>query len=187
MIDEFLSKNGLKNEDLFSFTAALQSHSLQKGAHFITMGQQCRHIALIEKGYLRTYHLDESANEVTTEFHQPINFCGSYYSFYTQQPSFEVIEAITDCQLYLISYNALQQLYKESFLINVFGRRILETACVERDLRLKKMMHLSAKEKYDWFLYNYPEVYKIANLGHIASFLGIKPETLSRVRRSFIS
>jgi CRP-like cAMP-binding protein len=169
MIDNFLSLNGLKDEDLLSFRAALQLHPLKKGEHFISLGQHCRHMALIEEGYLRTYHLDEEGKEVTTDFNRPNAFCSSYYSFYAQQPSFEFIEAITDCVLYLLSYQTLQKLYAESFLMNVFGRRILENACIERDLRLKKIMHLSAKEKYEWFLENYAEVYKVAKLGHVAS------------------
>jgi CRP-like cAMP-binding protein len=187
MIDHLLSQNGLKNEDLLALRAELKPHKLRKGEHFISIGQHCRHIAVIEEGYLRTYHLDEDGNEVTTDFNQPNTFCASYYSFYAQQPSFEFIEAITECELYLLSYNSLQKLYAESFFMNVFGRTVLEKACIERDLRLKKIMHLSAKEKYEWFLEKYAEVYKVAKLGHIASFLGINPETLSRVRRSFIS
>lgn len=187
MIENLLSQNGFTSEDLLLFRAELKSCNLNKGENFITIGQHCRHLALIEEGYLRTYHLDEDGNDVTTDFNQPGTFCSSYYSFYAQQPSFEVIEAITNCQVYLLSYNSLQKLYAESFLMNVFGRSVLEKACIERDLRFKKIMHLSAKEKYEWFLEKYPDVYKVAKLGHIASFLGINPETLSRVRRSFIS
>lgn len=187
MIDNLLSQNGLKNEDLLLFKAELKPYKLKKGGQFIAIGQHCRHIALIEDGYLRTFHLDENGNEVTTDFNQPNTFCSSYYSFYAQKPSFEVIEAITSCNLYLLSYNSLQKLYAQSFLMNVFGRSVLERACIERDLRIKNIMHLSAKEKYEWFLEKYPDVYKVAKLGHIASFLGINPETLSRVRRSYIS
>ena len=186
MIDN-LPLNGLENEDLLLFRAELKPNKLKKGGNFVSIGQHCRHIALVEEGYLRTYHLDEEDKEVTTDFNRPDTFCSAYYSFYAQQPSFECIQAITDCELYLLSYNSLQKLYADSFLINVFGRHVLEKSCIERDLRLKKVMYLSAKEKYEWFLENYADVYKVAKLGHIASFLGINPETLSRIRRSVIS
>ncbi len=172
---------------MLSFNSELHLLSLKKGHEWISIGQRCRHIALIEAGFLRTFHLNKKGEDVTTEFNQPDTFCGSYYSFYSQQPSFEAIEAITECTLYLLSYNSLQKLYAENFRVNVFGRKILEKACIERDLRLKKIVHLTAKEKYEWFLEKYPEVCKVAKIGHIASFLGINPETLSRVRRSFIS
>jgi CRP-like cAMP-binding protein len=187
VIDNVLTENGLNSEDLDKFKTKLKQSNFKKGSYFISSGQISRYIAFIEKGYLRTYHLDENGNEITTEFNQPGTFCGSYYSFYAQQSSFEYIEAITDCELFLLSFNSLQNLYAHSFSMNVFGRTILEKACIERDLRLKKIMHLTAAEKYKWFLKNYPEVYKVAKLGHIASFLGIKPETLSRARRKIIS
>jgi CRP/FNR family transcriptional regulator, anaerobic regulatory protein len=185
MLDSFLFANGLKNEELLKFKQELKSAHLKKGEHFISSGQISRYLALIETGYLRTYHLDDQGNEITSEFNIPSSFCSSYYSFYSQQPSFEFIEAITDCELLLLSYSSLQRLYSESFQINVFGRTILEKACIERDLRLKKILHLPAKQKYQWFLDNYIEVYKVAKLGSIASFLGMKQETLSRVRRKF--
>jgi CRP-like cAMP-binding protein len=187
MLDSFLSMNGLKDVDLLNFKWELTPLQIKKGSLFITYGQIIRHIALVEDGYLRTYHIDEDGNEVTTEFSSPETFCTSYYSFYTHEPAFEFIEAITDCQLQLLTYNSLQKLYSESFAMNVFGRTILEKACIERDLRLNKVTHMGAKEKYEWFLQTYPEIYKVAKLIHIASFLGINPETLSRVRRKIIS
>jgi CRP/FNR family transcriptional regulator, anaerobic regulatory protein len=187
MIDDIFTKNGLSNKDLEEFKSALRQCTLRRGDLFIAPGQVSRDMALIEKGYLRTFHTDEKGNEITTEFHKPGAFCGAYYSFYTRQPSFEYIEAITDCELFLMSFSSLQELYAHSFAINVFGRTVLEKACIERDLRLKKIMHLAAREKYTWFLETYNAIYKVAKLGHIASFLGIEPETLSRVRRKIIS
>ncbi len=187
MIDEVLKKNGLNNEEAEKFKSELKQRNLKKGDYFISSGQVSRNIAFIEKGYLRTYHIDENGNEITTEFNQPDTFSGSYYSFYTHEPSFEFIEAVTDCELLLLSYNSLQKLYAESYLVNVFGRTVLEKACIERDLRLKKIVHLTAIEKYEWFLENYADIYKVSKLADIASFLGIKPETLSRVRRKMIS
>jgi len=187
MIDDMLKENGLHNEDLEQFKSSLTKSSLKKGSHFVSPGQICRYMSLVENGYLRTYHVDENANEITTEFNGPDTFCSSFFSFYKRQPSYEFIEAITDCELFLLSLDSLQKLYAHNFLINVFGRTVLEKACIELDWRLKKVMHLSATEKYKWFLENYAEIYKVAKLGHIASFLGIKQETLSRIRRKIIS
>lgn len=187
MIDDLLRDNGLHNEDMEEFKSSLIKNSFKKGDHFVSSGQICRYMALVEHGYLRTYNIDENANEITTEFNGPDTFCSSFYSFYTHQPSYEFIEAITDCDLLLLSFESLQKLYAHNFLINVFGRTVLEKACIELDWRLKKVMHLSAIEKYKWFLENYADIYKVAKLGHIASFLGIKQETLSRVRRKIIS
>lgn len=187
LIDAFLTANGLADDDLAAFKAALQPLHIKKGTEWIHSGQVARHIALVESGYLRTYHLNEAGEEITTTFNIPATFCGAFHSFYTQSPAFEYIEAITESDVYLLSYTALQKMYAESFRINVFGRKILEQSCIERDLRLKKILHLSAVEKYNWFMENFSAVYQVAKVGSIASFLGMKPETLSRVRRKMLS
>ena len=160
---------------------------LKKGDFFLYSGQVSRHIAYIKSGFMRTYHLNDRGDEITTDFSQPGQFCVSYYSFYLEQPAFEYIEAITDCELHLIDYPFLQKLYHQSLEMNMLGRKLLEQAAVERDLRIKKVMHMNAKEKYEWFAENYAEVYKVAKLQHIASFLGINVEALSRVRRTVIT
>ena len=160
---------------------------LKKGDYFVYSGQVSRHIALVKTGFLRTYHVNDRGDEITTDFSQPGQFCVSYYSFYAEQPAFEFIEAITDCELHLIDHAFLQKLYHQSLEMNMLGRKLLENAMVERDLRIKKIMHQTAKERYEWFAENYNEVYKVAKLQYIASFLGINIETLSRVRRTLIS
>jgi CRP-like cAMP-binding protein len=187
MIEDVLLVNRLNREEMEKFKAALTKSSLKKTECFISSGQICRYMALVENGYLRTYHVDDHVNEITTEFNGPDTFCSSFYSFYTHEPPFEFIEAITDCDLFLLSFDSLRKLYADSFSMNVFGRTVLEKACIEIDLRHKKIIHLSAAEKYKWFLENYADIYKVAKLGHIAGFLGIKQETLSRIRRKIIS
>jgi CRP-like cAMP-binding protein len=183
MSNKIFNVLGLPQEELIVFKDSLSARQLKKGEYFITEGQPSIHLAFIESGYLRTFHLDKKGNEITTEFNGPGKFCSSYYSFYSQLPSYEYIEAVTDCRLFLISFAALQKLYAHNLQINVMGRKVLEKACMDRDYFLKRIIHLPAKEKYEWFLQVYPEVYKSARLQDIASFLGIKPETLSRIRR----
>jgi CRP-like cAMP-binding protein len=160
---------------------------LKKGDKFVYSGQVSRHVALIQSGFLRTFHINEKGDELTTEFSQPGNFCASYYSFFTEQPAVEYIEAMTDCELHLVGYQQLQKLYRDNLEMNVLGRKLLEQAIIERDLRLKKVMHLSAKEKYQWFVESYPEVYKVAKTQQLASFLGLSVESLSRVKKTLIS
>src|SRR5688500_8024813 len=101
MSDEIFKQNNLI-ADRELFKAELRETSLGKGTLFISIGDTAKDIAIVDNGYLRTYHLDENGDEITTDFSQPQSFCSSYYSFYSQQPSFECIEAITKCKLYLI-------------------------------------------------------------------------------------
>ena len=183
MSNKIFSGLGLPQDELIVFKESLSARQLRKGEYFITEGQLSIHLALVESGYLRTFHLDNKGNEITTEFNGPGAFCSSYHSFYSQRPAYESVEAVTDCHLFLISFDALQKLYAHSLSLNAMGRKALEKACMDRDYFLKRIIHLPAKDKYEWFLKVYPEVYKSARLGDIASFLGIKQETLSRIRR----
>ena len=144
-------------------------------------------MAFILRGFMRTFYMDEESREITTEFSLQNTFTSSWYGFYMRQASLESVEAITDCEVVLISYNALQKLYATSFGMNVMGRKVLENACIQRDIRVKNMISLAASDRYQWFVKEFGDVYKGAQLQHIASFLGIKPETLSRIRRKIIS
>lgn len=182
-IDSLFSNNGLPKDEIANFKAVLREASLMKGSLFVASEQMCFNIAIVETGYLRAFHLDEGGNEVTTDFFRSGDFCSSFYAFYSQQQAFESIQCITDCKLHLITLNALRDLYSQSFEINSFGRRVLEKVCMEKDFILKRIVHLPAVEKYTWFLQQYPDVAKTAKLGDIASFLRMKQETLSRVRR----
>jgi CRP-like cAMP-binding protein len=107
----------------------------------------------------------------------------SVFSFFTQSPSLENIELLEDTVLYSISYQSLQQLYQQFPQFNLHGRIITEQYYMlseQRNFALKKQ---SAKQRYDLLLKQYPQILQKASLGHIASYLGITQETLSRIRK----
>jgi len=160
----------------------LKQHTL-----FISEGKKCNYMAFILSGFMRTFYVDEDSREITSDFSLQNSFTSAWYGFYTRKASLESIEAITDCEVVLISYDALQKLYATSFGMNVMARRVLEYACIQRDLRVKKMISLDGFDRYQWFMKEFGDIYKVAQLQQIASFLGIKPETLSRIRRKIIS
>lgn len=169
------------------FQQELTFKSLKAGDLLVEENKHCRHLAFVLNGYLRKFHIGENGNETTSEFNSPGSFSAAYYSFYTEQVSFESIEAMTDAEVLQISFHSLQTLYSNSFNMNVFGRKVLERACISRELWLKKMISLSGTERYAWFISEHKDIAKVARLQHIASFLGLKPETLSRIRRKWIS
>jgi CRP-like cAMP-binding protein len=175
-----------ENEKAF-FQQELTFKTLKAGDLLVEENQHCRHLTFILNGYFRKYHIDANGNEVTSEFNSPGSFSAAYYSFYAEQTSFESIEAMTAAEVLQLSFPSLQTLYSSSFNMNVFGRKALERACLLRELWLKKMISLPGTERYAWFVKEYKDIAKIAQLQHIASFLGLKPETLSRIRKKRIS
>jgi CRP-like cAMP-binding protein len=166
---------------------AVTRKKINKNDFFVTEGKPASQLAFIEAGVMRKFQVTEEGEEITSEFIGPGVFCGAYYSFYMQQPSFEYIQALTDCDILTLSYHDLQQLYKTSFHFNVFGRRFIEQSCIQKEFRARKIISLPARERYEWFVDEFPEINKVAQVQHIASYLGMNPETLSRIRRKLIS
>lgn len=162
-------------------------HKVAKGAHWVQAGAPVHQLAYLKSGYLRTYQIDYKGQDVTVEFHGPKQFCSSYYGFYTDEPALDSIVAMTDCELLLISYETLMELYAQHPELNRLGRLLIEQVCIRKDLRIAKMLQSDGKGRYEWFLETAPEVAKVAPLKHIASYLGLQPETLSRIRRRMLS
>ncbi len=160
---------------------------LQIGDYFVREGQYSKFIGYVESGLLRSYQIDSKDEMVTTNFYQPHSFCGSFFSFYRQQPSLENIKAITHVRIYVIGFDTLQALFENDLTVNKLARMAIEEVCIAKDIRLSKMLKLQAKERYLWLMKEYPLIIEMAPLKYIASYLGMKPESLSRIRKELIS
>ena len=106
----------------------------------------------------------------------------SVYSFFSRQPSFENIEILEDATLQSINWDQLQSLYKNYPEFNETGRLITENYYIKSEERVINLQTLTARQRYDQLLSTYPGILQKASLGQIASYLGIKQETLSRIR-----
>lgn len=170
--------SGLPSHVLENFEAI----EYERGDFFLQSGNHCKKLGIVSAGLLRSYQIDKEGNDVTTNFFQENSFCGSYYSFYERQPSFENIVCLTPVQMYTISFARLSMLFKESFDVNFFGRVTIQNVCIEKDLRISKLLQLDAKDRYKWFLEKYPRVIESSPLKYIASYLNMNPGSLSRIR-----
>lgn len=160
---------------------------LAQGEFYVREGQYSKTIAYVESGLLHSYQIDRKGDMVTTNFYQPSSFCGSYYSFYRQAPSLESIKAITDARIHTIGYDKLQELFEKELLINRISRIATEQVCIEKDIRISKLLKLDATQRYLWFMKTYPFIIEKSPLKHIASYLGMTQETLSRIRKDISS
>jgi CRP-like cAMP-binding protein len=155
-----------------------------KSDFYLRQGQICRKIGLVVKGFLRTYHLDESGNELTTHFAHDHSFVLSFYSFRNQAPSFESILATEDSHVLEMDYLDLQHLFEVLPKWNTLYRKIIEEAYACMEQRNYVLQSLSASKRYQLLIEQaHPQLLYKAQLGHIASYLGITQETLSRIRK----
>lgn len=156
---------------------------LNKNDIFIDEGDIANRIAFTNKGYLRVfYHHD--GEEITRDITPLYSFATALPSFISQTPSFEIISAITDCELITIQKDDLEFLYSTYPKWERFGRRIIEEMFVESQRRIYSFITETAEIRYKKLLKQYPDMIRDVPLKYIADFLGIKLQSLSRLRKS---
>jgi len=169
------------------FENHFKTKKLKAGEYFVREGEYSKKLAYIASGLLHSYEIDSKGEMITTNFFQTDSFCGSFYSFYRETAALDSVRAITDAQIHTIEYDKLQTLFREDLTFNQLGRQAIEQVCLAKDLRLSNMLKLDAQERYLWFIKEYPSVIEKSPLKFIASYLGMKPESLSRVRKNLVS
>jgi CRP-like cAMP-binding protein len=155
--------------------------SFSKGETLMRIDERCNSLYFIEKGLLRGYYFQDG-KEITNWFAQEEEFATCFYAFIACKPSFEILQALEDCELTELNYTALQQLYKSFPATERIGRLITENYYIKLEERILNLQFKTAKERYHKLVSSKPSLLQRASLGQIASYLGITQETLSRIR-----
>jgi CRP-like cAMP-binding protein len=159
---------------------------LVSGAYLLEEGQLCRYVGFVEAGLLR-YHMNHDGTEKTLFFSSEGEFVSNYQSFLPREPSNTSIQAIEDCLLQVISYDDLQKLYAGVSEGEKLGRLAIEQVFLSSMQQLKSFYKDSPAERYQQFLRSYPNLSQRIPQYHIASYVGIKPQSLSRIRRRMVT
>ncbi len=169
------------DEELFLFMQRLKPVSLKKYAFYLKEGQVCKGMALVYKGGLRYFSRGEKG-DYTIGFAFEGEWLGDYESFLLQAPSPDFIEALEDCEIFTLGYADMQALYGHSQRFEKFGRLIAEKLFIEAVKSKRNLMRQSAEERYLELLSNQPHIFERLPQHLIASYLGIQPQSLSRIR-----
>ena len=165
-------------EDAFKKTV------LAKNEWLLTQGQVCRHLYFLEKGALRgCYNLD--GREITHWFGFENDFVTSFHSFITGEPTVENIQLLEGSILWSVSKETLTALFNRHHDIERLVRIAYEKYYIRLEERFVNAQFKTAAERYENLLQQTPHIIERVPLGHIASYLGISPETLSRIRSKF--
>lgn len=157
--------------------------TLRKGDVFIDEGEIAKRIAFTNKGYLRVCY-NHDGEEITRDITPLNSFATALPSFITQTPSYEIVSAITDCELFVINKTDLDNLYNNYPKWERLGRRVIEDMFVEAQRRLYLFITETAEVRYKQLVEHHPDMIREVPLKHIADFLGIKIQSLSRLRRT---
>ena len=147
----------------------------------ITEGKICRHLYFLQQGALRGCYLLEG-KEITHWFAFENDFVTSFHSFITGEPSVETIQLLEGSILWSISKEQLAQLMNQYHEVERLVRMAYETYYIRLEERFVNAQFKTASERYQALLQQAPHVLERVPLGHIASYLGISQETLSRIR-----
>jgi CRP-like cAMP-binding protein len=145
-------------------------------------GEVARRIYFIKEGFLRAYSLDDQGRECTNWFMGKNDVMISVYSFFTQKPSHEYIEALGDCILQSVTWNQLHSYYADFREGNHIGRVLTEKYYIQSEERSLFIKTKTIEERYKIFKNQYGQIEQLTNQSNIASYLGITRETLSRVK-----
>jgi CRP-like cAMP-binding protein len=178
-IEDYINHLSLKAT--FSLTELIKTKKYKKKELLLSEGAICKNLILIETGVARKY-LIHNDKEITNEFFFKDDIAGAFTSCAYQLPSTEYIQAITDMKVALIDYPKFRKLGFEYPELKELDLMITEYYTAVLEDRLRQFYTLSAQERYELLLKRNPAVVLTFQLTHIASYLGITIETLSRIR-----
>lgn len=177
--NHFVPLGSRERDELRRVTYSLE---LPKESVLLEQGQISNHLHFIVEGVVRAVHY-KNEKEVIPWFGFEGDIVNSHLSFTRRQPSVESIVLISDCKFLSITYESLQYLYSKDLVWQSLSRSFIERYYIDVQDRLMSFLSLSAYERYEQLLQNHPDIEDKVNLGHIASYLGIRPETLSNLRK----
>ena len=154
----------------------------KKGEFFLEEGRICKHVGFVAQGLMRFY-INHDGEEKIYDFSQENEYVCNYESFLPQKPSSKNIQALEDSVVYLISYNDLQLLYKNVREGERFGRIAIEYVFLQLLQDLSSFYTEPPEIRYERFLKNHADLQQRISQYHVASYVGVKPQSLSRIRK----
>ena len=156
---------------------------LRKRQYILQEGDVCKYLAFVEKGMLRSYTIDDKGSEHIMQFAFEGWWIGDHFSFLTAEPSAYNIDALEDSELLLLSRQAEEQLLQKIPKFERYFRILLQNNVIATQRRLIGSLSQTAEKPYTDLISSCPTIPQRVPQHMMASFLGITPETLSRIRK----
>lgn len=181
---EYIKQFGNVKEDIFQELKAnyTQTH-LSKKEIFSKEGAYARKVGFLEKGIIRAFIRDYQGKEYTKQFFFAPSIIGAYTSLLTNQPNKIIQEALTQCTIWVADYSKIEALYAKHHELERMGRKVAEYYYLEKERNLVEMALYDADKRYAFLKERFPTIESQVQQYHIASYLGISPTQLSRIRK----
>ena len=178
-LNEYLPRDP---EEEASLAQHVSSRKMKRRQYLLAQGEVCKHYSFVVEGCFKMYKVDEAAKQHNIMFAAEGDWVVDIGSFHAETPSELYIEAMEPGEVIQISKSDLIPFYRSSLKINRTFRVIIENQFVELQNRLLQTISTTAEERYEAFMQQYPDLLNRIPSAQIASYLGITPEFLSRIR-----
>ncbi len=158
-------------------------HSLKKGEYFIEGGEIARKVGFLKQGVIRAFYRNNDGDEYNKHFFTGNCMVGGYSSLVTHLPNTIYQQALTDCELLIGNFKEITDLLDAHQDLERLLRKIAEGYFVDKEKREVEIVLLEANKRYAIFQQEYPQLEQLIPQYHIASYLGITPTQLSRIRK----
>jgi CRP-like cAMP-binding protein len=164
-------------------TTLFVEKSLKKGEYFAKRGEKAVHIGFLKRGVMRAFFTNEEGVEYNKHFFVAPSLVGAYASLITQNLNTIAQQALTDCEILVADYKALTQLFDTCPDLERVSRKYAEYSYVYKETREIDIVLMDADKRYAIFQKEFPQLEQLISQYHIASYLGVTPTQLSRIRR----
>lgn len=155
---------------------------LKKGEFLVKAGQVCKYVSFVNAGLVRLYYSIDG-KDISIGFAQKGDYTSEYESFLTRKPAAQNIEALTEVEVIDLGYDDMQRLYKAHPVFQEFGRKIAELLFIMLNQRNTALLALTPEERYTQMIETNASLMQLVPQYMLASFIGVTPEHLSRIRR----
>lgn len=186
MVDNFItylqSKFTITAEEIEIVKSVCRLKKLRRRQYLLQEGDMWRYNAFVTSGLLRTFRVDDKGQEHIIQFSSENWWSGDRYSYVYEAPARCNIEALEDTEVVIIPKGDFEMLYRAIPNFSDFMHVLVERSFIASQERIHAGISFTAEEKYHDFIKTYPSLVSRVPQHMIASFLGLTPETLSRVR-----
>lgn len=153
---------------------------------YLKSGEVQGSLAFSYKGLLRVYYINDKGEDITISFVKENNYATDYGAFISQKPSKYFIETLEPCLLINVPYDAIKECYAKFKNCEKYGRVIAERHLIKVQDRMNDFLFNNAEQRYINFVSNHADILNRISITHLSSYLGMKRQTLTRIRKKLI-
>lgn len=183
IVKNLFEKIGVESCDVDAFFDLAEAKSVKKNEYITAQGDHHVPFILVKTGCLMTYHTDRNGDIHVLQFGTDMWWTGDLEAFFKDTPSIYAVKAVMDSEVYLLSKKNFEELIKRSPAMERYYRILFQNALVSHQKRIMRNISYTAEERFKAFKETFPKLELLVAQRYIASYLGITPEFLSKMKR----